>query len=68
MILYLTARLFAWLYGFDWPLGKAPNGDNINAMLAMLSVLSFPFEVFCVVMIAKGFIGDRKQKAKVNND
>ena len=68
MILYLTARLFAWLYGFDWPLGKAPNGDNINAMLAMLSILSFPFEVFCAVMIVKDFIGGMKRKAKVGND
>lgn len=51
MIVYICARLFAWLYGFAWPLGHAPNGDNIGAGLAMLSAMTFPFEIYSIIML-----------------
>jgi len=46
MSVYICARLFAWLYGFAWPLGHAP-----SRALAISSAISFPFEVYSIIML-----------------
>ena len=60
MTIYLCARLFSWLYGFEWPLMQ-PTGDggSVNALLAFLSCFTFPFEIYIVVML---YIGIRRRK------
>lgn len=54
MIVYITARLFAWLYGYGWPLTHQMEGGTVNAVLASLSCFTFPFEVYCAVMLWRG--------------
>lgn len=51
MIIYITARLFAWLYGYDWPLTRPMHGGTVNSFLAFWSCFSFPFEVICAVLL-----------------
>ena len=46
MSVYICARLFAWLYGFAWPLGHEP-----SRALAISSAISFPFEVYSIIML-----------------
>ena len=51
MIIYITARLFAWLYGYEWPLTQSTNGGTTNGFLALWSCITFPLEVLCAVML-----------------
>ena len=46
MCVCFCARLFAWLYGFAWPLGHAP-----SRALAITSAISFPIEVYNIIML-----------------
>ena len=64
MIVYLSARLISWLYCYSWPLGRTPSGDYANGILAVLSIITFPFEVFCAVMIVRNFLKDKRGKRK----
>ena len=61
MIIYTTARLIAALQGYAWPLEVTKNGDDINAILAYYSALSFPIEVFLLYMIVAKWWGARKK-------
>ena len=47
MIVYLAARLSAFMYGLDWPLAK------VNGLLAIWSTLTIPFEVAAAIMLLK---------------
>ncbi len=62
MIIYITARLFAWLYGYDWPLTQPVEGGTLNGFLAFWSCFSFPFEVFCAVMLWRIWRNDKNGK------
>lgn len=46
MSVYICVRLFAWLYGFAWPLGRVS-----SRALAIASAISFPFEVYSIIML-----------------
>ena len=62
MTIYLCARLFAWLYGYEWPLMQTTgDGGSVNSLLAFLSAFTFPFEIFVIVMLS---IGARKGGGK----
>lgn len=64
MIVYLSARLFSWLYCYSWPLGRTPIGEHANAFLVILSIIIFPCEVYCVVMSVRNSLKDKRDKRK----
>ena len=55
VIIYLAARLAAFMYGLDWPLAR------VNGLLAIWSALTIPFEVFAAIMLLKQAFSEKRK-------
>ena len=59
MIVYLAARLTAFMYGLDWPLMK------VNGLLAIWSAFTIPFEVVAAILLLKCAFKKKKREGGV---
>ena len=55
MIIYLAARLVAFMYGLNWPIAK------VNGLLAIWSALTIPFEAVGAIMLLKYSFRKKKE-------
>ena len=55
MIIYLAARLVAFMYGVNWPIAK------VNGLLAIWSALTIPFECVAAILLLKMAFKKKKE-------